>query len=198
MVNTVMTSNKKVCSIVYVGLKTGFMFILGKFHPEKADAAYDITPELRKLCTKFKQQLGDNVYSDSAIDSMAKAFLKKHGWKVAFSDYDERCFADDVIDSTDILDDDDMLSESMTTDDVKKFLKLARTGEVKFKFKEVKDNSVRTALGTLKKDVIKKELSDVKKAKRRHRVPNSIIVYWDLDKNSWRSFRKANFIKFIN
>lgn len=129
---------------------------------------------------------------------MAKAFLKKHGWKVAFSDYDERCFADDVIDSTDILDDDDMLSESMTTDDVKKFLKLARNGEVKFKFKEVKDNSVRTALGTLKKDIIKKELSDVKKAKRKHKVPNSIIVYWDLDKNSWRSFRKANFIKFIN
>lgn len=177
--------SKKICSIVYVGLKTGIKFVEGKFSP--ANSSYKTTPKLDKLCNEFKEQLGDNAYSDAAIDEMAREFLKKHGYIVKYSDYDERCVADN----------ESMMSESMSDDDVKKFLKLARNDEVKFKFKEVKDGSTRTAHGTLKKDIIQKEIGDVKKAKRKHRVPASIIVYWDLDKKSWRSFRKANFIKFL-
>lgn len=137
-----MNKNTKECSIVYVGLKTGIKFVLGKFSP--ATSAYVSLCNLDKLCNAFKRQLGDNVYSDSAIDAMAKELLKRNGWNVVYSDYDEHS----------VLDENALVSESMTRDDVKKFLKLARCGEVKFKFKEVKDGSIRTAHGTLKKDVI--------------------------------------------
>lgn len=76
---------------------------------------------------------------------MAKDLLSRNGWKVSYSDYDDHCIAETH---------DSLMSESMSADDVKKFIKLARNGEVNFKFKEVKDGSVRLARGTLKKDVI--------------------------------------------
>lgn len=85
----------------------------------------------------------------------------------------------------------------MTESEAKAFIQKLKEGEVLFKYKKVKDKSIRRANGTLKPSILKHELSDFSKAKSRRHVPNSIIIYFDLTKKMFRSFRKANFIGYI-
>lgn len=168
----------KICSIVFIGLVTGFKFIRGKFNPEiNYINVHD--DELDDLTDQFKAQLNGNE-SDQVFNTLAVKFLSQHGWKVVYSDYDQRS-----------------VYESMTKAEVDDFLNKLRKAEVIFKYEKVENGSIRRARGTVNKTILKRELEDFDKAKRRRRVPDTIIIYFDLDKKMFRSFRKANFIKLI-
>lgn len=167
----------KECSVVFVGLKSGFKFLEGKFHSSEPQC--HLNEELESLCEAFKKSIQKDI-SEQSLAKAARRFLKEHSWKVIFSDYSEHSL-------------DESLSETEAEDLVKKLKK----GEVKFRFKKA-DGSTRTARGTLNQEVIKKGLDGVEKAKRSRHVPSSVIVYWDLDKEMFRSFRKDNFLKVIN
>ena len=60
---------------------------------------------------------------------------------------------------------------------------------VKFYFKKV-DGSVREAYGTLKENLIPATSGNDKRAKN-----ETIQVYYDSEKQSWRSFKRANLIQ---
>ena len=68
-----------------------------------------------------------------------------------------------------------------------KLKKRMLSGVVDFTFKKSKDNTIRTAKGTLK-DVQDK----IKGTERKNNL--SIQVYFDLEKNAFRSFTKANLL----
>lgn len=93
---------------------------------------------------------------------------------------------------------DTQLRESMSEAVEKKFLEALKAGKVEFSYKKV-DGSTREAVGTLKPELMKKaEATDKKIAdgKKKHFVPPTVLIYWDLEAAGFRSFRKANFIKF--
>ena len=87
----------------------------------------------------------------------------------------------------------------MNADEIQTFQDMLFNGEVKFKFKKVKDGTTRKARGTLDPETIEKGLSSqaIDKTKKKRAVPDSIIIYWDLDKKMYRSFRKENFIGYV-
>ena len=60
---------------------------------------------------------------------------------------------------------------------------------VKFYFKKV-DGSIREAYGTLKENLIPATSGNDKRAKN-----ETIQVYYDSEKQSWRSFKRANLIQ---
>jgi len=64
-----------------------------------------------------------------------------------------------------------------------------RCGIVRFSYLK-KDGTIRTAIGTLKKNLLPETLGTGKKA------PNDVFVYYDTEKSSWRSFRKENILTF--
>ena len=69
-----------------------------------------------------------------------------------------------------------------------KFRNLLKKNIVKFRYKK-KDGSVRTALGTLKKDMLPKYKTD-----KRPAYNPSRFVYWDTERDQFRSFLRANFM----
>lgn len=166
----------KECSIVFLGLKNGLSFIEGKFSEDSISEASNAA--LNALAAQFKSRLQDD-FTDQTIDHLARRLLAKAGWKVVYSDYASS------------------IDESMSESEAKKFIQKLKEGEVLFKYKKVKDKGIRKANGTLKPSILKHELSEFNKARRRRHVPSSIIIYFDLAKKMFRSFRKANFIGYI-
>lgn len=63
---------------------------------------------------------------------------------------------------------------------------------VKFSYKR-KNGSVRKAKGTLQKNKMPQT-----KSKPGMKKPDSIFVYWDIDRNNYRSFRRKNFLKTLS
>lgn len=93
---------------------------------------------------------------------------------------------------------DTQLRESMSSAEEKKFLEALKAGKVEFSYKKV-DGSTREAVGTLKPELMKKAQATDKKiadGKKKHFVPPTILIYWDLEADGFRSFRKANFIEY--
>ena len=168
----------KKCSIVYVGLKSGIKWLDGDFNTSDKLCQSN---ELKTLQDTFTQSNDLFDLSQQQIGNAIETFLRDAGYHVVFNDYLAR------------------VSESMSENEAKKFIKsLKSQKEVKFKYKKVKDGSIREARGTLDPETIRKGLtmSDIDKARKRRNIPDSIIIYWDLDKKMFRSFRKANFISY--
>lgn len=79
--------------------------------------------------------------------------------------------------------------ESLSGPDSTKLRQDMKNGVVKFKYKKAEDGTIRTANGTLKKELMPK-FDREKPAK-----PNSVkFTYWDTDKKDFRSFKRKNFI----
>ena len=72
----------------------------------------------------------------------------------------------------------------------KRMRKELRDNIVTFKFKK-RNGEIRTAHGTLHPDYLPKLKGGAPR-------PEHQMVYYDLDKNSWRSFRSFKFIKILN
>lgn len=72
----------------------------------------------------------------------------------------------------------------------KRMRKELRGNIVTFKFKK-RNGEIRTAHGTLHPDYLPKLRGGSPR-------PEHQMVYYDLDKNSWRSFRSYSFIKIVN
>lgn len=64
-----------------------------------------------------------------------------------------------------------------------------RHGIVKFSYTK-KDGTIRTAIGTLKKNLLPETLGTGRKPSP------EVLVYYDTEKASWRSFRKENLLTF--
>lgn len=80
------------------------------------------------------------------------------------------------------------LDEALSGAESTKFRNLLKKNIVKFRYKK-KDGSVRTALGTLKKDMLPKYKTD-----KRPAYNPSRFVYWDTERDQFRSFLRANFM----
>lgn len=72
----------------------------------------------------------------------------------------------------------------------KRMRKELRSNIITFKFKK-RNGEIRTAHGTLHPDYLPKLKGGAPR-------PEHQMVYYDLDKNSWRSFRSYSFIKIVN
>lgn len=72
----------------------------------------------------------------------------------------------------------------------KKMRKELRNNIITFKFKK-RDGTIRTAHGTLHPDYLPKLRGGAPR-------PEHQMVYYDLDKEGWRSFRSYSFIKILN
>ena len=72
----------------------------------------------------------------------------------------------------------------------KRMRKELRDNIITFKFKK-RNGEIRTAHGTLHPDYLPKLRGGAPR-------PEHQMVYYDLDKNSWRSFRSYSFIKILN
>lgn len=72
---------------------------------------------------------------------------------------------------------------------VQKLSKAMKSHTVQFFYQKV-NGEIRQAFGTMKEEVIHD------KVKGSHRAKNEdLFNYWDTEKNTWRSFKKFNFIK---
>ena len=80
------------------------------------------------------------------------------------------------------------LDEALTGTESTKFRNLLKKNVVKFRYKK-KDGTVRTALGTLKKDMLPKF-----KTEKRPTYNPLRFIYWDTERKQFRSFLRANFI----
>ena len=80
------------------------------------------------------------------------------------------------------------LNEALSGAESTKFRNLLKKNVVKFRYRK-KDGSVRTASGTLKKDMLPKYKTEKRPAYNPMR-----FVYWDIERNQFRSFLRANFI----
>ena len=80
------------------------------------------------------------------------------------------------------------LNEALSGAESTKFRNLLKKNVVKFRYRK-KDGSVRTASGTLKKDMLPKY-----KTEKRPAYNPTRFVYWDTERNQFRSFLRANFI----
>jgi len=74
-----------------------------------------------------------------------------------------------------------------------------KSGPVRFRYRKT-NGTIRKALGTLDsklvnhgEEVTVKRLED---GTRKHHVPHSVFVYWDLRADGFRSFKRDNFIGF--
>lgn len=159
--------SRKVCSIVWNGLKEG-----PKFNGKD--------PELEKMTAEFLKKHG-SMQDPVKFGEEMRAFAEDRGYEVEDNVY---------LDSP--------LNESMSEAVEKRFLEALKAGEVKFSYKKV-DGSTREAVGTLKPELMdgaKATEKKVEAGKKKHFVPPTIIVYWDVEAAGFRSFRKENFIKY--
>lgn len=157
----------KVCSIVWDGLREGPKFS-GK------------DPELKNMTEEFLAKHGKEEDPIKFGETM-RDFAEERGFEVEDNVYL-----------------DTKLAEDMSEAKEKKFLAALRAGKVKFSYKKV-DGSTREALGTLKPELMDGAHATEKKVndgKKKHHVPPTIIIYWDLEAKGFRSFRKDNFIDF--
>lgn len=80
------------------------------------------------------------------------------------------------------------LDEELSGAESTRFRNALKKDVVSFRYRK-KDGSTRKARGTLKKDVLPNY------GERRRPRPNKTgFVYWDVDKGSFRSFLRANFL----
>ena len=77
--------------------------------------------------------------------------------------------------------------------DVTEARELMRKGEVKFKYTK-KDGTMREARGTLNMDIIPEK--DHPKGNS-YELRTNLLIYFDLDKEAWRSCWEKNFIDVI-
>lgn len=91
-----------------------------------------------------------------------------------------------MIDLGDIF---DKVNEDLSGAESTRFRNMLKKDIVNFRYRK-KDNSVRRAKGTLKKDMLPR----YRQEKRAKSDPKRFI-YWDVEKGSFRSFLRANFIK---
>ena len=75
-------------------------------------------------------------------------------------------------------------------ENIKEFKDALHQGEVEFVYNK-KNGEERTALGTLKMDIIGEE--NMPKGTGREK-PNNVICYYDLNSEGWRSFVEDNLI----
>lgn len=138
---------------------------------------------LKQLQDEFMSAIDFSNLTTQQLGLAAQVFLNDAGYVVVFNDYLEP------------------IDEAMSRQEAKDFIKLLRKEkEVKFKYKKAKDGTIRKAKGTLDPETIHKGLSssDIDAARKRRHIPSTIIIYWDLDKEMFRSFRKVNFISITS
>ena len=81
-----------------------------------------------------------------------------------------------------------MLAEELSGIESTRFRNALKKDIVQFRYRK-KDGSTRKARGTLKKDVL-----PAYGERRRPRPNRNGFVYWDVDKGSFRSFLRVNFL----
>lgn len=170
----------KTCSLIFVDLDVGPAFFLGNVNNNtRPKIAISDTPELQKLTDQLKAILPQDA-NDATIQSLATQIAKQSGYKLTYSDYSPTAIA-----------------EALNKSQAKQFYHQLKSNIITFKYKKA-DGTIRTAHGTLSPDIIGHPDADVKKAATRRHMPNSVQVYFDTDKQAFRCFRKANFIKTIS
>lgn len=94
------------------------------------------------------------------------------------------------------------LDESMSQSQKKEFYERLNNEKVHFEFRK-KDGTVREAYGTLMKDYLPSpahsyDTRSSAREKMKRAFPEDSVLYFDLEKNSFRSFKMQNFLKYID
>lgn len=162
---------KMICEIDWLGLDLGPMYI----DPKTEEPLEELTREF------FSQDSRLNQLPEDEFGEQMKKFAEDNGWKVTKSIYDQQ------------------LDEDMSDKVAQRFRAALKSGPVRFRYRKT-NGTMRKALGTLDpklvnhgKEVTIKRLED---GTRKHHVPRSVFVYWDLRADGFRSFKRDNFIGF--
>ena len=96
----------------------------------------------------------------------------------------------------------------MTESEIKDFQKRLYDGEVEFVYTK-KDGSERPARGTMNPDILRKHgiptpeekaeasvKQEETKVKKTHKLPADSILYFDIDSDGFRSFKKDKLVSF--
>lgn len=94
------------------------------------------------------------------------------------------------------------IDESMSTSQKKEFYDRLDGEKVRFEFRK-KDGTRRKAYGTLMKEYLPKprhsyDTRSSAREKMKRAFPEDSVLYFDLDKNGFRSFKMQNFIGYID
>lgn len=84
----------------------------------------------------------------------------------------------------------DAINEDLSGAESTRFRNMLKKNIVLFKYRKKSDNSIRKAKGTLKK-----ELLPHYKIQKRAKPNSKRFIYWDVDKGTFRSFLRKNFIE---
>ena len=161
--------NRKECEIDWLGLNLGPAFVDVDGNP------------LENLTQRFFKQIDSDDLQQDIFGKKMKEFAEDQGWKVTSSIYD------------------DQLDEDMSDKVAQRFRAVLKTGPVRFRYRKT-DGSIRKALGTLDPKLVnhgeKVTIKRLEDGSRKHHVPRSVFVYWDLKADGFRSFKRDNFIGF--
>ena len=96
----------------------------------------------------------------------------------------------------------------MTEDEIREFQRLLYAGEVEFTFTK-KDGTERHARGTMNPELLKQHgiptpekraeaavRNGEREFKRTYKLPADSILYFDIDSDGFRSFKKYNLVSF--
>ena len=173
----------KKCCIIWGGLKVGPIVVKPTENLDDNGVPRIIEPdeEFEQLTLDMHNNVESTGKTPSQFNDDMVEFLNDRGYEVTYSDYSEE----------------DELDESLNAKQAKSLIHDLKQGKVRFKYKK-NDGSIRTATGTLKSDIMNISDKKVASARKRRTIPNTIIVYFDLDSKGFRSFRKVNFIKRLH
>lgn len=87
------------------------------------------------------------------------------------------------------------LDESLSDKELDEFVAALKKGVVDFEFEKV-DGTVRKAKGTLSQDLMKVPEKRVEGAAKKRFMPPTVQVFWDVEKEEFRSCRKASITKW--
>ena len=170
----------KKCCIIWGGLKVGPIVVKSTedLGDKSVPRIIDQDEEFEQLTFDMHDNIVQQGKTPSQLNDEMVEFLNSRGYDVTYSDYSE----------------DAELFESLNAKQAKTLIHDLKQGKIRFKYKK-NDGTIRTAVGTLKSDLMNIPDKKVDAARERRTIPNTILIYFDLDSKGFRSFRKVNFIK---
>ena len=133
--------------------------------------------DIEKLNSELWKTMADFKGSVDEFHDKAKKAAEEAGFKLKTDFYDDK------------------LHEALSADELDEFVKALKAGVVDFEFEKA-DGTVRKAKGTLNPELMDVPEKKVEDAGKKKFMPPTVQVFWDVEKEGFRSCRKASVTKW--